>query len=270
MNFIEIDSGKIAYRDRGTGNVTLVFLHGNSLSSQTYEHQFSGSLSDNFRLLALDFPGHGDSSDAADPSATYSFPGYASAMWEALETLGVKAPVLVGHSLGGNVALEMAGSDRETAGLMVIGTYPPNGDPACFMDGATPGFSPKLAFQETHSDEEAGAIAAFAMGGGGKEVPDYTFENLRRTDGRARVHLGESIAAGNYSDQTALVASYSRPIAMILGGNDGYVSRDYLNSLNWANLWGGEIQILEGCGHTPFVDDPQTFDGLLCDFANAT
>ena len=64
MIFIEISSGKIAVRDHGAGDTTLVFLHGNSLSSQTYEHQFSGSLSDNFRLLALDFPGHGESSDA--------------------------------------------------------------------------------------------------------------------------------------------------------------------------------------------------------------
>jgi pimeloyl-ACP methyl ester carboxylesterase len=60
-------------------------LHGNSSCKEAFDRQLNGALGDEFRLIAIDLPGHGASSDAADPNRTYSFPGYAEAAIAVLE-----------------------------------------------------------------------------------------------------------------------------------------------------------------------------------------
>nr|MBA3416020.1 alpha/beta fold hydrolase [Chloroflexia bacterium] len=87
--------------------VTLVFLHGLGGSLSTWS-QLMGEFVDKARLIALDLPGHGRS-DKPEPGAfDYSVAGLAGAVGEALTQLGAAPAVLVGHSLGGAVAMQLA------------------------------------------------------------------------------------------------------------------------------------------------------------------
>ena len=138
MNVMDVNGCKIAYRHAGIGGQVLVFLHGNSMSSEIFEAQFNGVLAEKYCLLAFDLPGHGKSDNATDPEATYTLPGYASVIRSALEQLQVNSPVMIGFSLGGNVALEMLADGQDMAGLMIIGAGPLSGDPAHLMDGFLP------------------------------------------------------------------------------------------------------------------------------------
>lgn len=78
----------------------LVFLHGNNLNS----HYFTGqrSLSNTYRLVFIDSRGHGKSSKTVVP---LTFSQLADDLEIALETLGISACLLVGHSDGANLAL---------------------------------------------------------------------------------------------------------------------------------------------------------------------
>src|SRR5262249_11096521 len=67
--------GLIAVEEtRGNGPPVLL-IHGNSSGRHVFRCQMMGPLARNFRLIALDLPGHGDSSDAPDPTHTYTLPG---------------------------------------------------------------------------------------------------------------------------------------------------------------------------------------------------
>lgn len=106
---ITLDDGReIAVLIAGPGSGRkLVFVHGLGGSQSTWQVVL-GALADRYRVIALDLPGHGDS-DKSDPgSIDYGVAGLARAIGEVLESLQLDAAILVGHSLGGAVALQMA------------------------------------------------------------------------------------------------------------------------------------------------------------------
>jgi pyruvate dehydrogenase E2 component (dihydrolipoamide acetyltransferase) len=87
---------------------TLVFIHGLGGSQSTWATVL-GNFADGFRVVALDLPGHGASSKPSpDDGGDYSLPALAAAVGEVIEKLDLAPAVLVGHSLGGGTALELA------------------------------------------------------------------------------------------------------------------------------------------------------------------
>ena len=77
QEFITIDKQKIAYYDNKVNNQALVFVHGNSLSSETFLHQlkdekFNNSERFRNRLIALYLPSQGNSFITEEPEKIYS------------------------------------------------------------------------------------------------------------------------------------------------------------------------------------------------------
>lgn len=71
----------------------LVFIHGNSSSKAIFENQIK-ALGDTHQVICFDLPGHGSSDNAKD-TKTYSFPGYADVIIEALGSLKSNLPFSV-------------------------------------------------------------------------------------------------------------------------------------------------------------------------------
>lgn len=269
MKLIETSAGKISVRDHGSGNTTLVFLHGISLSSEMFENQLSSSLANDYRLIAIDFPGHGQSESAVDPQNVYSFKNFASVIWEILDKLCITNPILVGHSFGGNIAFEMVSGDREAAGLIVVSAFPIPTTGKGYMEGIPPDISLDFAFQETYTDEEIMMFACFATGLPEADVSEHIIDSIKRSDGRMRPLNGACVRNKKHSDHALLVKTYANPIATIIGDQDPSINLDYLRSVTWANLWCNEIKIMEGCGHSPFMNNPQKFNQLLAEFVKS-
>jgi pyruvate dehydrogenase E2 component (dihydrolipoamide acetyltransferase) len=86
---------------------TIVFLHGLGGSQSTWASVL-GNFADTYRIAAFDLPGHG-ASDKPDPSAfDYSVASLAATVGEAIEKLELSPAVIVGHSMGGATALQLA------------------------------------------------------------------------------------------------------------------------------------------------------------------
>lgn len=101
LRFIELHGDQIAYRDVGCGDI-LLLIHGMAGSSSTWNGIVS-SLSQRYRVIAPDLPGHGES---AKPRGDYSLGAFAAFLRDLLDTLGVTRATIVGHSLGGGVAMQ--------------------------------------------------------------------------------------------------------------------------------------------------------------------
>lgn len=95
---------EIAYTDRGTGPATLVFVHGLGSNLKAWQKN-TDSLSRFYRCIALDLPGYGKSAKGDFPYGMAFFAGQLRAF---LDTLDLQHVVLVGHSMGGQVALTLA------------------------------------------------------------------------------------------------------------------------------------------------------------------
>ena len=120
--FLEIDGVRVHYLDHGQGR-PVVLLHGNLTMIE--ELALSGLLdlaSRHYRVIAIDRPGYGYTSRPRDRLWTPA--AQADLIHEALRRLGVERPVVLGHSFGTIVALELAlrHPDR-VAGLALLSGY---------------------------------------------------------------------------------------------------------------------------------------------------
>ena len=120
---IDAPNGAIAVHESAGQGPAVVLVHGNSSSSRAFSRQLDGPLGRQFRLVAVDLPGHGGSEDARDPSA-YSLPGHARAVRTAVDALSLHEARFVGWSLGGHVTLEMAPDLPRARGFVIFGTPP--------------------------------------------------------------------------------------------------------------------------------------------------
>ncbi|MER9300763.1 alpha/beta fold hydrolase [Mesorhizobium sp. M0621] len=103
--FIEIDGNRIHYVDQGEGP-PIVFVHGLGAQLHHFRHTLFGRFGPGYRLIALDRPGAGYS--VRPRGATGRLPEQAEIIRRLIEALGLERPLVVGHSLGGAVALTLA------------------------------------------------------------------------------------------------------------------------------------------------------------------
>lgn len=260
---IEVDGVDLSYWRAGHGERNIVFVHGNSGAKEVFYNQFEAFHDAGYTLLAVDLPGHGSSADAAAPEAQYTIPGYALIIKQVMDALDVKEPVLVGWSLGGHIVLEMAGRGFSPKALLTVGT-PPAGPGGAAMQSA---FLPK-AFESATVRGEASReeMEMFAKDAYGTldPVPPFLVEAAVRTDGRARAVMGEHWMSGlGGCDQLVVAAGWTRPICVVHGLKDPFVSLDYIKQATWRNLWRNRVIEMAHCGHSPFLEDPAGFNATL-------
>jgi pimeloyl-ACP methyl ester carboxylesterase len=260
---VKTSHADIAVAETAGGGLPVVLLHGNSACKEVFSRQLESDLGDHYRIIAVDLPGHGASSDAFDPERTYTMPGYADAMVEVLAMLGVDRAVVYGWSLGGHVGMEMLPRYPGMVGLMISGA-PPVGQA---MEEIQAGFRPLpgavLAGQPDLTEEE---VEMFALGNYGPPVEPMMREAIKRTDGRARAVMITGFFTGQASDQRDLAVNSSVPLAIVNGAEDPLVNIDYVGSLPSGNLWDKHCFVLRGAGHAPFLRAPEVFNNVMARF----
>ncbi|MGC0366202.1 pimeloyl-ACP methyl ester carboxylesterase [Rhodococcus sp. 27YEA15] len=254
---IETSHGIMAVDDSGTDGFPVVFVHGNSASRTIFRHQVDAEWATDYRMIALDLLGHGDSQDARDPEVAYTQRGYADSIVEVLTQLGIDRAVVVGWSLGGHIGLEMIAKFPGLTGLVVTGTPPANAE--TLNEAFRSGDGLAVGGTEIITEQEAELFARLAA------VPfeQGALDAAIRTDGRARKVMFDAFAAGRESDQKQLVATSSVPLAVIDGAQDPFVNTEYVASLTYANLWEGIYHVIPGAGHASFWEAPEIYNPVL-------
>jgi len=112
---LTLNGHRTTYRIAGDGPA-LLLLHGVTTSSQTWEG-VAASLSEHFTLIAPDLMGHGES---AAPRGDYSLGAHASSARDLLTALGHQRATVVGHSLGGGIAMQFAYQFPERCERLVL------------------------------------------------------------------------------------------------------------------------------------------------------
>lgn len=114
-----LNGKKIFYAVSGTGPKNLILIHGWACDHSFFEGQFK-DLSKDYRVIALDLPGHGQS----EMAAPLTMEEFAMAVEAVRVAAKATRPILIGHSLGATVAREHARR------------YPKNASALIFLDGA--------------------------------------------------------------------------------------------------------------------------------------
>ena len=126
--FVDLNGLSFHYRDWGGQGRPLVLLHG--LASNAHFWDLAAPyLTHDHRVVALDQRGHGASAKTEDG---YDFPTVATDVASFIRSLGMDRPILVGHSWGGNVGVQVAADNPHLLeGLVCIdgGTIEPSAAP---------------------------------------------------------------------------------------------------------------------------------------------
>ena len=101
MKYLDLHGERVAYLDEGSGEVILL-LHGMAGSSHTWRSVIR-PLSRNYRVVAPDLLGHGKSTK---PRSDYSLGALSVLVRDLLDALGITRATIVGHSLGGGIAMQ--------------------------------------------------------------------------------------------------------------------------------------------------------------------
>jgi pimeloyl-ACP methyl ester carboxylesterase len=131
--FIDVDGGRIHYLDQGTGP-TLLMIHGLNGQMRHFTHSLLERLKNDYRVIIIDRPGNGYSTRPLEASPAISSQAHTVARF--MDALKLERPLIVGHSLGGAIALSLALDYPQKIGglaLLAPATHPQPQVPAAFL-----------------------------------------------------------------------------------------------------------------------------------------
>jgi pimeloyl-ACP methyl ester carboxylesterase len=115
--FVDLSNDvKVAYIDEGKGDKTLIFIHGLGSYLPAWQKNIAVLKAD-YRCIAMDLPGYPKSSKGDD---TYNMTFFAEVILEMIDELKLKNPVLIGHSMGGQIAMMAALKSPELLQSLIL------------------------------------------------------------------------------------------------------------------------------------------------------
>lgn len=238
--------------DVGRGGLPVVLVHSLAGSSA----HWSGTLErlrPTRRVIALDLRGHGRSEPPKN--GDYSMAGMAGDVETVVDMLDIRKFILVGHSMGGGVALTYAGDHPDRiAGLLLL-------DP--IGDGSQIPADEAKTFLEALDTNYESTIQEYwrQIAGPDSTVRERLLSDLRATPREAVVRVLQEVMR---FDPGPALARYRGPIlSVVTPSNDASFSLHRLRN-------GFPYHIVQGTGHWIQLDKPEEFNRLLDNFLEAT
>jgi len=265
--------------------VPLVFVHGFGNEAHVWD-DLAPAVAPYYRTLALDLRGHGDSD--RDPEARYDYDYHVADLEAVIARLGIERFVLVGHSLGGRIAILFAGRHPErVAGLVIVDSAPeldPRGTLRIQLDlqrgvgpgggGGEPSFASEAEYREL--------LARNYPAAGREQLQRLARHGLRaRDDGRLEPKLDPAWFRGRQGADEAemreretritrelweALARVPCPTLVIRGAASDVVSADVADRMVEDVLAQGRLVVIPRAGHSVMVDNPDACRDALTAF----
>ncbi|MDQ2956479.1 MAG: alpha/beta fold hydrolase [Actinomycetota bacterium] len=265
----------LSYVDVGSGPAVL-FVHG-LLGSHENWSQLMGELADGRRLIAPDLFGHGAS---AKPVGDYSLGAHAATLRDLLDRLGIDTVTLVGHSLGGGIAMQFSYLFPERVERLVLVSSGGLGrELSRLLRSATlPGAEFVLPVIASRWVRNRASTVANCLGRLGiRPSPDLTeawrgFVSLGEADSR-RAFLATTRAVIDPGGQTVTACDHlppavPLPVLLVWGGRDRIIPAWHAIT-GQQGFPGSRVEIFSAAGHFPHLDQPERFTALLQEFIDA-
>jgi pimeloyl-ACP methyl ester carboxylesterase len=259
---INLNGSTIAFYSHLKTSPAIVFLHGNSLSADSFLAQIDDPALQNLSLIAIDLPGHGMSQHVPGASEKYNLFDFRDQVLECLKALKIENFIFAGHSLGGHVAMECLPFAVGCKGLFLWGA-PPVALPLDTAALFNPDPRVALLFKSDLSSEEVSKLASLLT------KPEYAEEiekMITQSDPAFREQFPISFMQGKVSDEYLVLTSSGLPFAILHGAQDELVNYNYYQALDLARIWRGKPIIFENSAHSIQIEKPEIFNDLLIQF----
>lgn len=271
VKYLDWHGEQVAYLEEGAGEVILL-LHGIAGSSRTWRSLIR-PLSRNYRVIAPDLLGHGDSTK---PRSDYSLGALSVLVRDILDQLGVTRATVVGHSLGGGIAMQFAYQHPEyvqrlvllasgglgpDVGLVLRAATLPGAELVLPVIAARRVVSPGdrfLAWLRKVGIESPRGEELWAHYGSLSDGP--TRQAFLRTLRSVVDHRGQAVSALN-----RLNARTDFPVMAIWGERDNIIPVKHAYAAQ-AIRPDVRLEVLTGVGHFPHAERPDEVAELIDDF----
>jgi 3-oxoadipate enol-lactonase len=250
METIEVNGIRLAYERRGKG-ASMVLLHGFPLDHHLWD-EVAPLLEDQFDLILPDLRGFGGSSTV---DSFYSMEDYASDVAALLDHLGIPKAAIVGHSMGGYVALAFARlfPDR-VSGLGLVSSQ--------VLDDAPERKEGRYKSAAEVSDK---GIASVVETMAPKFTSDARLQEYARTSMEKQqpaAYIGALKAMAERVDSTPLLSTINYPVVLIHGDADSLIPVDRAREVK-ASFPQSHFVEIRGAGHIPMMEaKEQTAEAL--------
>jgi pimeloyl-ACP methyl ester carboxylesterase len=264
MEHARINGVELAYELRGTGT-PLVMIHGGQ-GDQTMFADLAASFASHFRVLTFDQRGSGLSEK---PDMDYSIALLADDTAALMDHSGFSEAHIIGVSMGGTIAQELALRHALKVRSLVLGCTTPGGPKAIRIAGSA--FATAYSTQPMSAEERGRALAEAAFTEGyierHPEIISAMIEARRQRplDPVALDHRIKAVLKHNAYDRLHKI---SCPTLVITGKDDALISWE--NSQILADrISGAKLVVLESAGHCFWLEQPQQASEAILRFLRA-
>ncbi|HEX2172977.1 MAG TPA: alpha/beta fold hydrolase [Dehalococcoidia bacterium] len=260
MPTVQANGIEMNYFSTGEG-FPLVLAHGHSGNLRNWALQ--RSLAGRYRMISVDHRGHGKTTAPADP-AQYSLEIMAEDLYQALRQLDVRECYLIGHSMGGMIALEFALAHQEMLrALVLVDTAPAQFGMHILQDveeieriARSQGLEAVFEYNLSRNPVMAMEIAKAPQN---REIykREYLVNNV---DG----YINSLKALRNRRPLTDRLGDIRVPTLLVVGDRD----EPFIEPANTMHqgIPGSELVVIPECGHSPQIEFPDQFNKLLIEF----
>lgn len=240
-----------------------VLLHG-LFGSGTNLGALARSLQDRFAVHSVDLPNHGRSGwlERAD------LVSMANCLQDWMQHRGIRSARLVGHSLGGKIAMQLALHHPKRVESLVVADIAPVAYPS--HHDAVFAALDAVASGQCRSRQEAAELMAQHLPETG--MIQFLLMSLQRSaDGIYRWRFNLQGIRANYGavrEAPASTSAYPGPTLFVKGGESDYVREEHRSHI-LALFPAAEVKIMPGCGHWLHAQRPSLFNGIVGRFLDA-
>jgi pimeloyl-ACP methyl ester carboxylesterase len=275
VKFLDLHGDRVAYRDEGSGEV-LLLIHGMASSSEAWR-ELIPRLAKNYRVVAPDLLGHGQSTK---PRGDYSLGAFAVWLRDLLDELGIARATIVGHSLGGGVAMQFIYQHPDYCERVILissgGLGPDVGwilrllsapgaefvlpiiapSPVLKVGNKIGSWFTSTGMRAPRASEIWRSYSSFS------DAP--TRDAFLRTLRSVVDYRGQAVSALN-----RLHVRSELPTLAIWGEDDEIIPVEHGHAAQAARP-GSRLEVLPGVGHFAHVEAPNEVAGIIDDFMKAT
>jgi len=229
----------------------VVLLHGWGTSGDSLAG-VAKALEDRFRVYVIDLPGFGWT---PPPPEAWGTRDYASHVEAFMDRAGIPSAGILGHSFGGRIALALAAQSPHRVRRLVLVAS------AGIRARWGIGYTLKVAAGQLGKQ----LFSLPVWGRLGDRIVSAVSERVGSRDYRNAGRMRPILVRVVNEDLRSILFSICAPTLIIWGDGDREIPRSSMEIMA-EGIQGSRLEIIEGTGHFPFVDKPDTFGRLVRDF----
>jgi len=260
---IEVKNGivPIAYNKTGNGDTALVFVHGWGINKEYWKSQ-ADEFSKRYTVVTIDLGGHGKSGTQRDH---WTVDDYANDVMAVLDSLNLNKVVLVGHSMGGDVILDIAFKIPErVVGFIGIDNFKDVGVPLTpEQHGQIDEFMKALSNDYKETAKTYCKTNLFPPNYADTIAVNRVLNDVANTDSVVAIKS----LSGLFEfapNEVALLKEMTKPVHLIVSDYTPMLQ----DSLAKYSKAGYGIKTIHGTGHYPMIEKPEEFNKLLGETLN--